>query len=381
MFQHGATERCKAFFRRFLVVFLGAALLSQLVLLPARADGFSISSVAESVSGEAFYASPLKRDTSSHRTNRIERHFSDAGSHKLLARVLDPRLVTEGQRFICSLNSRDYPDPSPWLNSNSIKDYEEGWSSTNPAPNEEALNTLQPWLAANELSAALAEYQTFQTRNSRNKKGLDTTKAWTNAAMKNIFNVAEGTIIVEDVLSPREAPTSNWAMFQMQLQIYGGITEEEAPDYEIDVPPSQDASGYEIPSLSKWSDIAYLQLLLAADGNENQVRGVRRIIQFHTQIREALATVSESLDSVNIDSNGVAVDFLASTDACRALFKTPNGNGGYFLFAQHPQQMGSKTLERISVFTSNRNQRDADPVNGEDTSVWYYMVAHFVDLP
>lgn len=98
------------------------------------------------------------------------------------------------------------------------------------------------------------------------------------------------------------------------------------------------------------------------------------------QIREALSSVGKTLDDVDISNGGTAVDFAADTDAAKALFKTPNGNGGYFLFAQHPDKLGSKTLDKISVFTTPRSAADSTAVFGEDTSAWYYMSAEFKDI-
>ncbi|KAF7556578.1 hypothetical protein G7Z17_g1323 [Cylindrodendrum hubeiense] len=390
MLQLGAMDRCKAFFHRFLVLLLGAALLSQLALLPARASGFSINSIAEAASADATHGSLLERDSLLPRVERVERHFTDAGSHKIFARALDERLVREGARFICSLNSRDYPPASTWTNVASIQGYVSGWNivAINQI-NAEAINTIAPWLNANGLSSALGDYTTVQTRSDQRIPG--TSGVPTNAVMKNIYNLAEGTIIVEDVLNPNLAPVIGWSNFLKTMAIFGVAAEDAetmAPLLDIDIPP-RDAAGYSMPPLTQWSDIAYLQLVHASGNNQAQVQGVKRIIQFHItnkatqdQIREALGTVAgASLASINIETGGQAAEFLATTDACRALFKTPNGNGGYFLFAQHPTQMGSKTLEKISVFTSNRNQADSEPINGEDTSVWYYMVAHFIDAP
>ncbi|KAM5341473.1 hypothetical protein ACJ41O_014504 [Fusarium nematophilum] len=361
-------DRCKALFHRFLIVLLGTALLSQLALLPALANGLSINPVAEGASADAIPGSLLERDSALTRADRFKRHFYDAGSHKLFSRALNPRYVTEGARFICALNNRDYPDPSPWTNVASIQGHSEGWDSQFLGTNDEVLNTLQPWLAANGLSSAAGSYRTVQTRNDRNKPGTSA----------NIFGLDEGTIIVEDVLNPKAAPALRWRAFEQFMEPLGGV--DMAEIYDVETPP-RDASGWEIPPLTQWSDIAYLQLVHASGGAQGQIQGVKRIIQFHAHIRDALAIASSSLAAVNIDNGGAAVEFLPDTEACQALFKTPNGNGGYFLFAQHPTQMGSKTLEKISVFSSSRNQADATPINDEDTSVWYYMVAHFKEAP
>ncbi|KAJ5574400.1 uncharacterized protein N7459_008827 [Penicillium hispanicum] len=191
--------------------------------------------------------------------------------------------------------------------------------------------------------------------------------------MKNIFNFDEGTIIVEDILSPQAAPELNYAQFRTQVEAFGGI--EVAQELGLPIPP-QDASGYAIPTLAKWLDIVFLQLLRLGSRPD-----VQRIIQYHGQIREALSAVGKGLQDVDISNGGRAVDFPAGSDAAKALFKTPNGNGGYFLFAQHPDKLGSKTLEKISVFTTPRSALDKAPIFGEDTSVWYYMSAEFTDAP
>lgn len=91
--------------------------------------------------------------------------------------------------------------------------------------------------------------------------------------MKNIFNIDEGTIIVEDILSPQAAPELNYAQFQTQVEAFGGIAVAE--ELGLPVPP-KDASGYAIPTLAKWSDIVFLQLLRLGSRPD-----VQRIIQYH----------------------------------------------------------------------------------------------------
>lgn len=170
-FQPGAMDRSKAFFHRFLVLLLGVALISQLALLPARANGLSIHSPAEVASADAIHGSLLERDSRLSRVSRVERHFSDAGSHKLFARALDQNMVQQGARFICALNSRSYPPASTWTDTSAILNHNEGWDSTTVIANDEVINTLQPWFSANGLSATLGEYTTIQTRNDGNKPG------------------------------------------------------------------------------------------------------------------------------------------------------------------------------------------------------------------
>ncbi|CAL5866180.1 uncharacterized protein PFLUO_LOCUS387 [Penicillium psychrofluorescens] len=196
--------------------------------------------------------------------------------------------------------------------------------------------------------------------------------------MKNIFNLDEGTILVEDILSPSAAPAIIFEQYQAQAKLLGGV--EVAQELGLTMPP-RDSSRYAIPALSKWSDIVFLQLLRL---EVNPL--VERIIQYHItnpitqgQIREALSTVGKGLEDVDIINGRSAVDFPADSDAAKALFKTPNGNGGYFLFAHHPDQLGFKTLDRISVFTTPRSASDEPSTLGEDTSAWYYMSAEFKD--
>lgn len=91
--------------------------------------------------------------------------------------------------------------------------------------------------------------------------------------MKNIFNIDEGTMIVEDILSPNAAPALNYAQFLITAEELGGV--DMAREFGVPVPP-QDSSGYAIPTLSKWSDIVYLQLLRLEEHPN-----VDRIIQYH----------------------------------------------------------------------------------------------------
>lgn len=97
--------------------------------------------------------------------------------------------------------------------------------------------------------------------------------------MKNIFNLNDGTIIVEDVLNPKAAPAIAWNVF-LKLVASMDMTPEDGADWA----PPRDASGYAIPSLTQWSDIAYLQLEHVSGGDEGQVQGVKRIIQFHVSV-------------------------------------------------------------------------------------------------
>ncbi|KAH7161808.1 hypothetical protein EDB81DRAFT_854092 [Dactylonectria macrodidyma] len=383
-FQLGAMDRCKAMFQRILVVLLGVALLGQLALLPAGANGLSVQSISEDAHS---HGSLLERDLIIPRVNRIERYFTDAGSHTHFARALDAGMVQQGARFICALNKRTYPPASTWINPADITNDIEGWQTLNLAADPPIFVTLSPWLNANGLSTNAGSYTTVQTRNVENKPGSGT-KSPTGAAMKNIYNLGDGTIIVEDVTTPR-------AMVDVLIRQHDKIVELYV---SMEMPasaagPAPVASDYVVPALGAWSDIAYLQIARVAGGNAGQMKNVKRIIQYHNpslevinkstqdQIKEALATVGKGVGDVRIDLGHAAETFPAASEACQALFKTPNGNGGYFLFAQHPDQLGSKTLDSISVFTSERNQADNSAANGEDVSVWFFMVASFIDVP
>lgn len=111
--------------------------------------------------------------------------------------------------------------------------------------------------------------------------------------MKNIYNLAQGTIIVEDVLNPRAAPALLFQAFE-NLMSEMGMTVDMAGEIGLDPPPS-DATGYEIPALTSWSDIAYLQLVHASGGNQNQVQGVKRIIQFHVSVDSCVVQAWKTL--------------------------------------------------------------------------------------
>ncbi|KAH7129819.1 hypothetical protein B0J13DRAFT_644791 [Dactylonectria estremocensis] len=378
-FQLGAMDRCKAMFQRVLVVLLGAALLSQLALLPTRANGLSIQSISE---GDHVHGSLLERDLIIPRVNRIERYFTDAGSHTHFSRALDEGMVQQGARFICALNERRYLAASAWTDPNNLEGDVEGWRTTDRDADPPIINTLEPWLSVNGLSSDATSYQTVISRNDKNKPGSGNGEP-TGATMKNIFNLGDGTVIVEDVTNPNSMPALIEANYKKNLAEF--IKQGSDPAW---LGPAPDPSNYVIPDLAKWSDIAYLQIARVAGGDTAQMKNVQRIIQYHVinkatqdQIREALATVDRSIDNVRIDQGNAAVTFPATSKACQALFKTPNGNGGYFLFAQHPEQLGSRTLDSISVFTSERNTKDNSAANGEDVSVWYFMVASFIDAP
>lgn len=95
--------------------------------------------------------------------------------------------------------------------------------------------------------------------------------------------------------------------------------------------------------------------------------------------------MGKTIDDVNIDNDGAenAFIFLLDThaDACGALLKTPNGNGGYWLFAQHPTQMDSKMLSKITVFSTTVPENAQTPVGDEDATRYYYMIEEFVPAP
>lgn len=97
--------------------------------------------------------------------------------------------------------------------------------------------------------------------------------------MKNIFNLDEGTILVEDILSPSAAPAIIFEQYQAQAKLLGGV--EVAQELGLTMPP-RDSSRYAIPALSKWSDIVFLQLLRL---EVNPL--VERIIQYHVSISSA----------------------------------------------------------------------------------------------
>lgn len=197
-------------------------------------------------------------------------------THRLLSRALNPTFVLEGSRMICNLQTRNYPTASTWTDAAAISNNIQGWTTVDLVAAKEVITSLGPWLTANSLSTTIGDYKTMKTQNIQTSNSLpNSDRLPTGAAFKHIFNFGDGTIIVEDVLGPKQAPGYAAANWDKQAIVFGG---PEALS-QFQRRPSTSLADYQVPSLQSLSDIMFLQILRGA--TEAQVKGINRLIRYH----------------------------------------------------------------------------------------------------
>jgi hypothetical protein len=96
------------------------------------------------------------------------------------------------------------------------------------------------------------------------------------AYAKNVYNLDEGTIIAEDIISPKQAVLK--AAKNHQAEVDRG---QEPP------PLALDPNTYKNPDLFAWSDVTFLTMQLVAEAlgdDQTVLQNLRRVIQYHVRI-------------------------------------------------------------------------------------------------
>jgi hypothetical protein len=96
------------------------------------------------------------------------------------------------------------------------------------------------------------------------------------AYAKNVYNLAEGTVIAEDIISPKQAVLR--AAANRQAEVDRG---QDPPPLELD------PNTYQNPLLFAWSDVTFLtmQLVVVGNGDEQTIlQNLGRVIQYHVRI-------------------------------------------------------------------------------------------------
>ncbi|KAF2648826.1 hypothetical protein K491DRAFT_611948 [Lophiostoma macrostomum CBS 122681] len=126
------------------------------------------------------------------------------------------------------------------------------------------------------------------------------------------------------------------------------------------------------PRLRHWSDIAFLhwQSITLQETHSTQLN---HIIRSSIQNHQTLSIVNKVLERNNVETlpEWPGITFDINTEQAHALLGTPNGSGIAFLLFQHKQQLGHKTVEKVTMFYEN---------NPSDLHRWPSLLFHLKDV-
>nr|OQO29341.1 hypothetical protein B0A51_06921 [Rachicladosporium sp. CCFEE 5018] len=178
------------------------------------------------------------------------------------------------------------------------------------------------------------------------------------AIYNNVMNVQDGIILACENFSPRFKVT--------------GSADGKVPD---DRP---------LPKLSQWSDVVYL--IWESITDQHNRSGLKHIFRENIVDQESCAVGKIGARSKGIASGVMksypGLKFMrsknsAEQDAFEALVGSPNVNGIAWLFIQHAEALGHKTIESITVWdpTPGRDRPSSPYLNkiSESLNMWIEM--------
>ncbi|KAF2263948.1 hypothetical protein CC78DRAFT_602932 [Lojkania enalia] len=107
------------------------------------------------------------------------------------------------------------------------------------------------------------------------------------------------------------------------------------------------------PALKTWADIAFLQWqeLHSQINSGANIGNVKYIFSSPVENDECVRLIDETLKkSGNERKKWPGVTFDADSDEAKALIGCPNGIGPSYFLATHKKQLGSKIVEKVTVF-------------------------------
>jgi hypothetical protein len=106
-----------------------------------------------------------------------------------------------------------------------------------------------------------------------------------------------------------------------------------------------------VPALKFWSDVVYLQWKMHSSP-ESTLKYVLR----HNIMNPVTASIVEAINIANSTTTleWPGTSYAATSEEGQALLGTPNGSGVAYLLVQHKQELGRKTIEKITVFSEVR---------------------------
>jgi hypothetical protein len=136
-----------------------------------------------------------------------------------------------------------------------------------------------------------------------------------------VINPGDGLLVAYDNLSPLEA--------------YLAESETE----------------FDVPDLRFWSDVAFLQWKSHASEDSE----LKYVLRFNV----TNYTTNFVVEAINAANHGrmlpwPGTDYDAASEEGQALLGTPNGSSVAFMLVQHKQQLGHKTVDKITVFEQKR---------------------------
>ncbi|KAF2243987.1 hypothetical protein BU26DRAFT_569871 [Trematosphaeria pertusa] len=128
-----------------------------------------------------------------------------------------------------------------------------------------------------------------------------------------------------------------------------------------------------LPKLKAYSDITFLQWY-GSHGSDNReaAQNIKFVFQTPIENADTKAIITQALFKAGKELRPwPGVTFSMHTDEGKALLGSPNGAGVAFMLIQHQQQLGRKTIARVTVFQDDGAKQPRPPS----------MVFHVTDAP
>jgi len=144
----------------------------------------------------------------------------------------------------------------------------------------------------------------------------------TNAIFMQVINPKDGAIVAYENMSPPEA--NRLACRPRDL---------------------------DVPDLKHWSDVAFLQWKLKAT-EDSELRYVLRYNVLNVLTESVVKSIHTANATETLPWPGTS--YSATSLEGQALLGTPNGSSVAYLLIQHKQELGHKTVDKITVFRKDR---------------------------
>lgn len=152
---------------------------------------------------------------------------------------------------------------------------------------------------------------------------------------------------------------ASWANFRGLMSHQAGyISAEENRN-------SMDMSGVGGPQLRRMSDVYFLIWKKLASSNKD-LRNIKYFVRFHVKNAASGNIAKEACGNEIPYWPGRSFDM--STKEGRAILATPNGVGAAYFLINHKEDLGHKTITKVTVFKTDGQKPNGDP---ED---WYHFI-------
>jgi hypothetical protein len=165
-------------------------------------------------------------------------------------------------------------------------------------------------------------------------------------------NIAIGhSIILEHPVSPGKPGPPILSYFLQVVNPVCGMLVAQDNLSPLEAYRSENFEEFDLPDLRFWSDVAFLQWKSQAS-EDSELKHVLRYNVTNYTTNFVVEAINEANCCKTLPWPGV--DYDVASEEGKALLGTPNGSSTAYMLVQHKQQLGNKTVDKITVFEHSR---------------------------